>query len=113
MEYTVFYPTPLNEIDPHNHNIDVCVTLADGRCFTFVAATPENLKSLMEKDGVPYLIPGLPFLIVKELNDQNIRGVIEELIRYDMEWDDTLLRIYGSSLTDLRSLGRQQHSSNP
>ena len=107
MEYTVFYPTALNEIDPHKDNIDVCVTLADGRYFTFVAATPENLKSLMKKDGVSYLVPGLPFLIVEELNDNNIRSVIEELIAYDQEWDDTLLRIYGSSLTDLRSLGRQ------
>lgn len=98
MEYTVFYPTALEEIDPHDQNIDVCVTLADGRYYTFVVATPENLKSLMKKDGLPYLIPGLPFLIVEELTDQNIRSVIEELIRYDAEWDDTLLRIYGSGL---------------
>lgn len=108
MEYTIFYPTALNEIDPHNDNIDVCVTLEDGRSFTFVVATPETLKRLMEKDGVPYLIPGLPFLIVNELTDHNIRSVIEELIDYDKEWDDTLLRIYGSSLASLQSLGSSQ-----
>ena len=107
MDYTIFYPTALDEIDPHNQNIDVCVTLADGRYFTFVVATPENLKHLMKQDGVPYLIPGLPFLIVEELTDHNIRSVIEELIRYDEQWDDTLLRIYGLGLAALRSLGSQ------
>ena len=101
MDYALLYPTALHEIDPCHDNIDVCVTLADGRQFTFVVATPENLKCLMDKDGTAYLRPGLPFLFVKELTDENIRCVIEELIQNDLEWDDTLIRIYGSALSDL------------
>ena len=41
MEYTVFYPTPLSEIDPKDDNLDVCVTFADGQNCTFVFATPQ------------------------------------------------------------------------
>lgn len=40
MDYTVFYPTPLAEIDPQNDNLDVCVTFADGQECTFVFTTP-------------------------------------------------------------------------
>ena len=46
-------------------NLDVCVTFADGQECTFVFATPANLVTMMEKDGTPYLEPGLPFLFVR------------------------------------------------
>ena len=53
MNYTVFYPTPLSEIDPKDGNLDVCVTFADGQDSTFVFATPRNLVTLMERAGTP------------------------------------------------------------
>ena len=92
MDYTLFYPTALDEVDPHNDNIDVCVTLADGQQFTFVVATPENLNHLMEQDRLAYLRPGLPFVFVRELTDTNIRAVIDDLIKNNFE----LIHIYGS-----------------
>ena len=30
MDYTVFYPTHLDEIDPLDGNLDVCVTFMEG-----------------------------------------------------------------------------------
>jgi hypothetical protein len=51
MEYTVFYPTPLSDLDPKDGNLDVCVTFADGQDCTFVFATPQNLVTLMKGGG--------------------------------------------------------------
>ena len=90
MEYTVFYPTPLSEIDRYDDNLDVCVTFADGQECTFVFATPRNLSTQMAGEGKPFLYPGAPFLIVEELTDQNIRGCLD-LIAYDQ----TARNIYG------------------
>ena len=47
MDYTIFYPTALSEIDPLDDNLDVCVTFADGQQCTFVFATPKNLVTMM------------------------------------------------------------------
>ena len=79
MDYTVFYPTPLSEIDPQDGNLDVCVTFADGQNCTFVFATPKNLVTLMERDWKPYFEPGLPFLFVRELTDENIRACLDSI----------------------------------
>ena len=79
MEYTVFYPTPLSEIDPKDDNLDVCVTFADGQDCTFVFATPQNLVTRMKGEGKPYLQPGLPFLFVEELTDVNIRACLDAI----------------------------------
>ena len=94
MKYTITYPTDLKEVNKLNDNIDVCLRLEDGREYTFVVATPDNLKYLMKKDQVPFLRPGLPFLIVEEISEENIRQLVEELIKEDL----VFLRIYGGDL---------------
>lgn len=91
MEYTVFYPTPLSEIDPKDDNIDVCVTFEDGWRSTFVFATPNNLVKQMKGEGKDYLQPGLPFLFVKELTDKNIRSCLDAISD-----DPTIKNIYGA-----------------
>lgn len=93
MEYTLFFPTPWDRVDPVNDNIDVCLTFSDGRSYTFVVATPENLKELMKQDGVPYLIPASPMLIAERLTADVVSRLIAEVIS-----DDTLLKYYGSDL---------------
>ena len=96
MDYSVFYPTPLSELDPHDGNIDVCVTFADGQNCTFVFATPRNLCTLMERDGTTYLEPGLPFLFVRELTDKNIRACLDAIS------DDRAARnLYGTQILNL------------
>lgn len=79
MEYTIFYPTPLEEFDPHDDNMDVCVTFADGQTCTFVFATPQNLVKQMAGEGKPYLEPGLPMLIVEAMTDENIRACLDSI----------------------------------
>lgn len=91
MDYTVFYPTPLTEIDPRDDNMDVCVTFADGQSCTFVFATPQNIATLMKREGAAYLEPGLPFLFVQELTDANIRACLDAIS------DDQVLKdLYGA-----------------
>lgn len=96
MEYTIFYPTPLTEIDPRDDNLDVCVTFADWQNCTFVFATPQNLVTLMKGEGKPYLQPGLPFLLVEELTDKNIRACLDAIS------DDRVAKnLYGAQVRDL------------
>ncbi len=93
MEYVLFFPTPWDRVDPENDNIDVCLTFPDGRHFTFVVATPENLKTLMTAEVKPYLTPGTPMLIAERLTADVVSRLIAEVIT-----DDTLLKYYGSDL---------------
>ena len=93
MEYTLFCPTPWDAVNPENHNIDVCLTFSDGRSFTFVVATPENLKFLMKQEGKPYLSPGAPMLIAEKLTPEAVTGLLQELVQ-----DNALLTRYGSDL---------------
>ena len=93
MEYTLFFPTPWDAVNPENDNIDVCLTFSDGRSFTFVVATPENLKFLMAQEGKPYLSPGAPMLIAKTLTPEAVTGLLRELVQ-----EEALLARYGSDL---------------
>lgn len=91
MNYVITFPANLNQINPLDDNIDVLVQLEDGRQYTFVVATPDNLKSLMRKDNLPYLRPGLPFLFVERLDEPSIRLLLDVLLKEG----DALLRLYG------------------
>ena len=92
MKYILSFPTPLSEVNAVDDNVDVLVTTEDGREYTFVIATPNNLTTLMEKEALPYLKPGAPFLFVKELSEDNIRLLLDDL----MEEDRKILEIYGN-----------------
>ena len=93
MEYTLFFPTPWEQVDAENDNIDVCLTFPDGRSYTFVAATPENLKFMMKQEDKPYLSPGAPMLIAEKLTPETVTGLLQELMQ-----DEALLARYGSDL---------------
>ena len=96
MNYPVFYPTPLSEIDPKDGNLDVCVPFADGQDCSFVFATPRNLVTLMERADTPYFEPGLPFLFVRELTDENIRSCLDAIS------DDRAMRnLHGAQILNL------------
>ena len=96
MHYTVFYPTPLSEIDPEDDNLDVCVTFADGQNCTFVFSTPRDLLTRMKQQGRGYLEPGLPVLIVQALTDENIRACIDAISD-----DQAMKNIYGAQILNL------------
>ena len=91
MQYTLFYPTPLDEINAENDNMDVCLTMADGTTYTLVVCTPDNLKTLMQQDGIPYCPPAAPFLVVERLTEENITRLVAELV----QGGAPLLRLYG------------------
>lgn len=92
MKYYYFYPTPLDEVDDDNDNIDVCLKVEDGREYTLVVTTPNGIKSIMERTGLSYIEPGAPFLLVERLSDANIRNLIESLVNENERW----LRVYGT-----------------
>lgn len=94
MKYDIIFPTSLDRIDPDNDNMDVIVKTENGKQYTFVVATPDNLKYLMHKDKMSFLKPNLPFLFVEKLTDTNIRNVVESLLKED----EQLIRIYGSDI---------------
>lgn len=94
MEYTLFFPTPWDQVNPENDNMDVCLTFPDGRCFSFVVATPENLQFLMKQEEKPYLTPGAPMLIVEKLTEEVVSRLMAELAQ-----DEQLLNLYGSDIT--------------
>ncbi len=93
MNYKIEYPTPLDEIkDEYNDNIDVCVSI-DGKAYTFVVVTLENLKTAHWLNENGYVTPGAPPLIVEKLANETIEALLEELVK-----DETLLKRYGSDL---------------
>lgn len=91
MKYSLSFPTALEHVNAINDNVDVCLQLDNGHQYTFVVATPDNLKFLMEKDNIPYVKPGMPFLIVEEINTKNITQLIEALLKNGEDF----LRVYG------------------
>ena len=96
MDYTIYYPTSLDEIDPKDDNVDVCIRFADGREYNFLFATPRNISTLIRDGGVPYLEPGLPFLFVEELTKTNIEVCIAAIAQ-----DKAMLNLHGRNILNL------------
>ena len=90
MNYQLYFPTNFNNINPTDDNIDVFMELPDGKQYTFVVATPQNLQQLIQINKKPYLEPGSPLLFVDKLTEENIRLLFDELVK-----NPILLRIYG------------------
>ena len=82
MEFEVFYPTPLAEIeDPINANIDVCVRTNEGKDYTLVFITPDNLKFLMESNNEAYIHPEFKFIVIKQISEDVIIAAIKEVAK--------------------------------
>ncbi len=93
MEYTIFYTTDPGKIsDIYNDNIDVCVTDDRGNSYTFVVATPDNLKQMMSSTGARFLAPVFPFLVVDSISRENVEAVIQSV----MDSPDEVIKIYGN-----------------
>ena len=81
MDYTVFFPTPIESIiDPTNDNVDVCVTTVDGESYTLVFITPDNLKSLMESNHEDFISPSFKYIVVKRIDEGTIRRALDEIV---------------------------------
>lgn len=91
MDFEIFFPTPLAEIeDPTNVNIDVCVRTNEGKDYTLVFITPDNLNSLMESNDEEYIHPDFKFIVIKQISEDVITTVIKEIAK-----DPYLLQQYG------------------
>jgi hypothetical protein len=88
---TVTYLSDLSEINPEHDNLDVHVVLDDGREFTFVVATPNNVFWCMENEGIDYFF-GEPLLFVKCLTQENIDKAIRAIVTED---NGRWLKVYG------------------
>jgi hypothetical protein len=88
---SIQYPFDWTQVNPENDNVDVIVVLDDGRQFTFVVATPNNVFWCMENEGVDYFF-GEPMLFVKNLTIKNIERAINAIVN---ESDGHWLEIYG------------------
>jgi hypothetical protein len=91
MDFEVFFPTPLTEIDvPTNANIDVCIRLKDGKTYTLVFITPDNLKFLMASNNEYYIHPSFKFVVVDKIEESRIISALSEIVK-----DANLLQILG------------------
>ncbi|MEE8296022.1 MAG: hypothetical protein V3R64_09955 [Sphingomonadales bacterium] len=81
----------LEDVDPDDDNIDLVVTLSDGRRFSASVFTMKNIEKLMKKDaetgealhGKYFFCPDM--LIVKNLTHKNIQDTLDDLAK-----DETL-----------------------
>ena len=88
---SITYLSDLSEVNPEHDNLDVKVVLEDGREFTFVVATPNNVFWCMENEGIDYFF-GEPMLFVKCLTTENIEKAIKAIITED---NGRWLKVYG------------------
>lgn len=83
----ITFPTCLSHIDNiENGNIDVFVELDDGFTYTMVVTTPQNYYWYMDKEGLDYIPPYPPDIIVRRLTEENIRQAIEAYAEDDAYW---------------------------
>ena|ERR1035441_604967 len=86
------YVSPLEDADPENDNIDVHVHLSDGRVYSLLVATPNNIYRCMANEGIDHYF-GTPPLFVKSLTDECIGRAVRALLSDDSgRW----LGIYGA-----------------
>lgn len=88
---SIDYLCDLSEVNPEHDNLDVHVTLEDGREFTFVVATPNNVFWCMENEGIDYFF-GEPMIFVKCLTPENIEKAIRAIVA---EENGRWLKVYG------------------
>ena len=85
------YPTELSKIeDIENDNIDVFVTLEDGRTYVVYVGTPKNLVWRMDKEELDYVPAGCPDIIVRKLTHENIKKALEDYTKddaYDLKYN--------------------------
>lgn len=86
------YVSNLADVDEENDNIDILLKLSDGRVYSFVVATPNNVFWCMENEGTDYFFAYPPPLFVSRLNEDNIERAFLALLS---ERSEHWLNLYG------------------
>jgi hypothetical protein len=89
------YVSPLEEVNSANDNIDVHIHLTDGRIYSLLVATPNNIYQCMASDGIDYYF-GTPPLLVKSLTDECVKKAVVALLS---EGSGRWLDVYGALQT--------------
>jgi hypothetical protein len=82
---------PIEQINPENDNADVFLRLEDGRTFSFLVATPNNIYSCMENERLNYFF-GVPPVFVKRLTVENTESALAAVL----ESGEESLNLYGT-----------------
>ena len=86
------YLTPPETVNSENDNIDVHVRLDDGRVYSFLIATPNNIFWCMANEGIDYYF-GTPPLLVRLLNRECVERAIRAIFTED---DGKWVEVYGT-----------------
>jgi len=74
----ISFPIPLKDVeDIYNDNIDVFVDLENGRSYTVIVGTYQNVLSLLNQENSNFLPPDETIIMVRKLTIE----VIEEAIQ--------------------------------
>src|SRR5690242_11563684 len=93
---SIKYLSPIDHIKAENDNIDVHVELSDGRVFSILVATPNNMYWCMDNEGIDYYF-GTPAVYVRSLTPDNVRLALEALVA---DSDGYWLEMYGALQED-------------
>jgi hypothetical protein len=64
----ISFPIPLEDVENiYDDNIDVFVDLENGRSYTVIAGTCQNVLSLLNQENSNFLPPGEPMILVRKL----------------------------------------------
>ena len=86
------YVTPIENANQENDNIDVHVELDDGRVFSVLVATPNNIFWCMENEDIDYFF-GTPAVYVKLLNRDCVERALNAVVT---ENNGRWLTLYGA-----------------
>ena len=90
----VEFAAPIEQINPENDNFDVRLHLDDGRVYSFLVATPSNIYSCMENEGLDYFF-GVPPVFVRRLTAENVERALTAILESGAE----ILNVYGTLQT--------------
>jgi len=97
---SITFLTDLEDVeDIFDYNMDVAVTLDDGRTYLVVVATQKNLLTLMDYEKSDFLSPGEPMIIVRKFTKE----VVEKAIEAYVEDQAYYLKFYAAEL-DVKTL---------
>lgn len=86
------FVSPFEQVNADDDNIDVHVELEDGRVFSIIVATPNNLIWCMDNEKTDYFF-GTPAVYVRRLAPELIREALDAVVT---ENDGYWLEIYGA-----------------
>ena len=83
----VEFVSPESDVDPENANADILVYLDDGRVYSLLVATPNNIYQCMDNEGNDYYF-GVPPLFVRALTRANVEAAVAALMS-EPKWMET------------------------